>query len=93
VNAAVNQVAQATGPKRVTLGKFLPVKAYQYRGATIRPNAHSAKWRRMWWVTDAPYVVLERLRAERGIEAAYAYEPISFPSLRAACSAIDKAGA
>lgn len=84
------QVPAAPGPKRVVLGKHLPVKAYQYRGATIQPNARSAAWRRLWWVTDAPYAVFERLRAERGIEADFAYEPMSFPSLRAACAALAK---
>ena len=66
-------------------------------GITILPNAFSAPWRRLWWITDIgrhDARVRRLLIVEAGIkpEDVTTWSPnVSFPSLRAACAAIAKA--
>jgi hypothetical protein len=90
--------ARTHKPQRIVLGTHIPVKAYQYHGVTIRPHAHSAEWRRMYWVTDVgSNAGGSRCALRREIIAAAGYDPnevslpVSFPSMHAACEAIAKA--
>lgn len=81
-------------PQRVTLGTFIKVPAYRFGGMTIRANLHSAAWRRLWWVCDYgrhPMPVRRAVVEARGWEwddEGSASQPVSFPSLQAACAAI-----
>lgn len=66
-------------------------------GVTITPNQFSARWRRLWWITDIGRHdgnVRRALIEAAGINAGEisSWQPnVSFQSLRAACAAIAKA--
>lgn len=77
--------------KRVLLGNFIKVKAYQFSGMTIRPHLYSAPWRRMYWVCDGKLEILQNLQTEQGRTPSYLYEAVPFPSLKSAVQAIDRA--
>ena len=68
-------------------------------GVTIVQNQYSAKWRRLWWITD---IGRNDARVRRALIEAAGHKPedftewtprVSFPSLRAAISAITRAAA
>lgn len=66
-------------------------------GITVRPDAFSAPWRRMWWITDIGRhgaEVRSALIKASGVnpDAVTTWQPnVSFSTLTAACAAIGKA--